>query len=257
MREQVNRKKGATPAYAQLANIIKNGIATGKLKPGERIPSESNLAKEFGVSPMTARQAVNVLVEEELVNRIHGSGTFVKKIDVGATSFGLDVLDHILFDTKNLKVRILQSSIVKVSSEIRQALCLDESTPVICASRLIIHKDKPFSIQTSYLPFDPNEPVIENMLETTGLCGFFHAENHAGYKKGVINLFPWHLNPTEMAMLALSEDRGAFKLEYTYYDFTDRPSNYGWFIIPQDQLPLSSKVGVWNDHEVEAQTSSL
>jgi GntR family transcriptional regulator len=57
-------KKSYLPAYVQLANILKQRISSGIYQPGNRLPSEASLAKHFGLSAMTARQAVSVLAEE-------------------------------------------------------------------------------------------------------------------------------------------------------------------------------------------------
>jgi GntR family transcriptional regulator len=48
-------------------------------------------------------------------------------------------------------------------------------------------------------------------------------------------------------LLQIQSDKGAFKLEYIYYDFKDKPCAYGWFFIPHQQMPLVSHVGVWNE----------
>lgn len=247
VKEQVDRKRGSVPAYMQLSGIIKRAIAAGRYKPGVRIPAEAKLAHQYGVSPMTARQAVNVLVEEGLVRRVHGSGTFVRKVEVSTTSFGLEALDNILFDSENLKINILESTIDRVSKDLRDRLGIEEKAPVIRVSRLISHRGAPFAIQISYLPFDPESPVIENMLETTGLGELFLTKSNSGYKKGSLRLYPWVMTEKEVKMLKSAQENAAFKLEYTYFDFHDKPCIFGWFIIPNGQLPLTSKVGVWNE----------
>ena len=85
-------KSSRLPAYAQMANGLRSAISSGEFPPGSRLPAESALAKAHGVSAMTARQAVSVLEEEGLVRRMQGKGTFVRKIGVAASSFGLDAL---------------------------------------------------------------------------------------------------------------------------------------------------------------------
>ncbi|WHY71817.1 GntR family transcriptional regulator [Fictibacillus enclensis] len=62
--------------YIQVKNQIKDWILEGKVKPGEKIYSENELVKRFGVSRHTVRQAIGVLVHEGWLYREHGSGTF-------------------------------------------------------------------------------------------------------------------------------------------------------------------------------------
>ena len=196
---------------------------------------------------MTVRQAVGVLVEEDLVNRVHGSGTYVKRIEVGTTTFNLSDLDKVLTDTGPLDIKVLKSDIVRVQGAEKKMLQLQAGDPAILVERVINHKGIPFCFQTAYLPFDPKSPVVENMLDTTGLSVLFFSNQCHGYKKGYLTLLPTRLTRREGKLLDLAEDRLAFKLEYMYYDFKNNPGAYGWFIIPPEQMPLVSRVGVWDD----------
>ena len=58
------QKTNATPLYQQLKNRIKKEIRTGILKPGDRLPSESQMQKEFGLSRVTVRNAMTELEGE-------------------------------------------------------------------------------------------------------------------------------------------------------------------------------------------------
>ncbi len=65
------------PIYRQLRDVLAERIATGEWKPGQAIPNEGELAREFGVSPGTMRKALGLLEDERLITRIQGRGTFV------------------------------------------------------------------------------------------------------------------------------------------------------------------------------------
>ncbi|MFU2163303.1 GntR family transcriptional regulator [Streptococcus pluranimalium] len=80
------------PAYIRIHDNIKKSIDEGRWKIGQRLPSERDLADSFEVSRMTLRQAVTLLVEEGILERRVGSGTFVASSRVqekmrGTTSF--------------------------------------------------------------------------------------------------------------------------------------------------------------------------
>ncbi|RKX48976.1 MAG: hypothetical protein DRP38_03755, partial [Thermotogae bacterium] len=67
------------PLYHQLKEIIRRNILLGVWKPGDRIPSERELSKEYEVSLMVVRQALSLLVNEGFLVRKQGKGTFVVK----------------------------------------------------------------------------------------------------------------------------------------------------------------------------------
>ena len=64
------------PAYMKIHDQIKKDIDEHRWAIGERLPSERDLAEQFAVSRMTLRQAVSLLVEEGVLERRVGSGTF-------------------------------------------------------------------------------------------------------------------------------------------------------------------------------------
>lgn len=96
------------PLYHQLADILLEKIRSGAYSPGDRIPSENELAARFGVGRPTVRQATDMLIRKHFLVRKRGSGTFVcethKEVDLfslaGTTSAfnkkGIEVTTRIL-----------------------------------------------------------------------------------------------------------------------------------------------------------------
>lgn len=66
------------PAYRQIADILRAEIASNRLGPSQRLPSEAELIEHFGVARMTVRQAIQELRTENLVFAEHGRGVFVR-----------------------------------------------------------------------------------------------------------------------------------------------------------------------------------
>jgi GntR family transcriptional regulator len=64
--------------YLSVKDEIEESISKGEFKPADKLPSEYKLAKKYGVSRMTLREALRALEEEGLVARKQGAGTFVK-----------------------------------------------------------------------------------------------------------------------------------------------------------------------------------
>jgi GntR family transcriptional regulator len=72
-------REGKTPIYLQIAAILRARITSEQIRPGRPVPSEPQLAGEFGVSRLTARKAVRVLADEGLVEVVQGRGAFVRE----------------------------------------------------------------------------------------------------------------------------------------------------------------------------------
>ena len=67
------------PRYRQIAEIIRKRIESGELEPDRPIPSENAIQQEFGVARATARHAVELLRQQDLVVTVPGMGTYVRK----------------------------------------------------------------------------------------------------------------------------------------------------------------------------------
>lgn len=65
------------PIYVQIMSRIREGIASGELKPGEKVSSVRDLAQDFGVNPNTMQRALTELEREGLLNSERTSGRFV------------------------------------------------------------------------------------------------------------------------------------------------------------------------------------
>jgi DNA-binding GntR family transcriptional regulator len=70
-------RESVVPLYVQAADYVAAKIATGELAPGQRLPSERDLAIEWGIGYLTARHAMKELKARGLVVSAIGKGTFV------------------------------------------------------------------------------------------------------------------------------------------------------------------------------------
>ncbi|MGR4849975.1 GntR family transcriptional regulator [Streptomyces sp. LARHCF252] len=71
---------GSVPSrHHEIAEDLRHQIKTGRIKPGERLPSEAGLADRYKVSTVTLRRALAVLQGEGLVEKIHGRGNFARR----------------------------------------------------------------------------------------------------------------------------------------------------------------------------------
>jgi DNA-binding LacI/PurR family transcriptional regulator len=76
MRDKLDRNKPML-LYQQFAEIIKEGIRSGKYKPGEYIPPERQLSAEFKLNRLTVRKGIALLIDEGLLQPLRGRGTFI------------------------------------------------------------------------------------------------------------------------------------------------------------------------------------
>lgn len=231
------------PAYVQLVNILRQQVASGVFRPGDRLPSESALRRQFDLSPMTVRRAINILADQGVVVTSQGKGTFVKALELGTATFDLQVLQDLLRDEQTT-VKMLDVSIVSAGERIARKLVVQPGDRVVFICRLILHAGEPRLYHREYLVYDPTRPLVEAELETTALRGLLDGAGGSGLKRGTLSIEASTLSEEEAQMLQGTVGSAALYLEHIFYDYEDRPVSWGVFIACGNCLRFTTTVGI-------------
>jgi DNA-binding GntR family transcriptional regulator len=240
--QKVNREL-YEPSYLQLVRILQEQIASGELRPGDRLPSESQLCQFHGVSPMTVRRAINILVDQGAVTAEQGRGTFVKSIKFWSCSFDLGELNNLISDDKRTRVKMLQSSVIQADDRISRKMKIKPGKYVIYIRRLINVDDKPYLYHREYLIYDQSKPIIESELDVTSIKCLFEGRSNSSLKYSAMAIEATVLDEKEAFLLNSTAARPSFLIEHTFFDFDDRIVSWGWFICPGDRLRLTNTIG--------------
>jgi DNA-binding LacI/PurR family transcriptional regulator len=96
----IDDETSAQPKHQQLREYLAKQIVSGQLKPGQKIPSEHQLAGSLGIARTTIRQAMASLENEGLIRRIQGKGTFVTDDALRKMRHGQDIFALIVPETR-------------------------------------------------------------------------------------------------------------------------------------------------------------
>ena len=236
-------RKSFEPPYAQLARLLRERIAGGEYRAGDRLPSEAELCEAYGVSPMTVRRAIAQLVREEVATTEHGRGTFVKSPELGAATFDLGDLLRQLADP-GTEARILEARMVSPTARVRDKLDVPKDERVICIKRLLSRAGEAIFYHSEYLVFDPARPLVEAELGVTSLQDLFSGAGGSGLKYGRLTLHASSLTGMEAGYLDEQAGTLAWVVEHLFYDFDDRPESWGRFVGRADRLSFTTTVGI-------------
>lgn len=241
--EQIDRD-AYEPAYAQLANILRRQIADGAFRPGDQLPSEAQLCRTYGLSPMTVRRSINLLSDQGVVSTAQGKGTFVKPLELGTAVFDLHELQALFQDEADTAVKLLEVRVVSADERTARKLCIREGSNAIYIRRLLTRDGQPIFYHRAYLIYDPARPIVEAEMDVTSLRGLFsNAMNHS-LKRGQLTIEATLMNEEEAYILQTRLPAAAFYLEHLFYDFDERPMSWGWFIFNSDQLRFATEIGI-------------
>ena len=146
----------SVPLYYQLATLIREKIVTGQFAPGDRLPSESEMANNFGLSRMTIRQAMTNLEEDGLIRRERGRGTFVtEKPPIRSADLELDrSIDDLISMGLSTSVRLLELEEVAATEKEAVELDLELGSPIIRCKRLRYFHDDPYCYIVNHVVAD-------------------------------------------------------------------------------------------------------
>ena len=143
----------ATPLYVQLMNEVEKSILSGAYQPGDKLMTEAEMAKTYGVSLITVRKAIGSLTEKGLVVRRQGKGTFVAKPKFSRNMKKLQSFSEMC---EQMGVRpgakMLENRLVSADEKTAQRLGGDPGSSVVYISRLRCADREPVQIERSWFP---------------------------------------------------------------------------------------------------------
>lgn len=152
------------PQYRQIEQALRERIAG--LRPGDQLPSDAELVAEFGVSRMTARNAMQRLADDGLVRREPGRGSFVSQPSAHRRTNRLMTFTREMLRAGRLpSSRILSRAVRPSTNAEAEALGLRPREPVVHLRRLRLADDLPIALESAVLLADTASAVLTADLE--------------------------------------------------------------------------------------------
>jgi GntR family transcriptional regulator len=172
-------RAGGIPVYVRIRETLRDEITGGVLKRGAQLPPEHELAAKFQVSRMTIRESIEDLVNEGLLYRRHGVGTFVvfphlQRDHTRLTSF----FDKAQEEGVEVRAELLSLEVMTAKPLIAQALDLPSGSRVIRVKTLRYANSVPITVHEAYVPHKLFASIVNENLEHQHLwtliekCGY-------------------------------------------------------------------------------------
>jgi GntR family transcriptional regulator len=220
-------KDAPIPLYYQIKSRLLEAIEAGHLNPGDRVPSERELTTQFGVSRMTARQALIELENKGYLYRLQGKGTFVStpKLDqplVGLTSFTEDMRRRGL----EPGARVLAAEEVPAGRKAARALGISETAPVYRLERLRLAGGDPMALETAHVPVGYAPGLLSDGSLERSLYSMLKERFGIHLIKAAQSLEAVAANEYEAEVLHVKEGTPLLLLERVSRDAQDRPVEF-------------------------------
>ena len=214
-----------SPLYRQIKDLLVQALDRGDWKPGEAIPSETELAVRFQVSQGTVRKAVDELAAENLLIRRQGKGTFVSTHHEARVRFRFLRLAPNQGEAQPAESQILDCKRVRASIEIARALELKPGDAVVAIRRLLSFASVPTVVDDIYLPGLLFKGLTADLLSgyVGPLYGFLETEFGISMVRAEEKLRAVGADQDMSALLGIPMDTPMLKVDRISYTYADRP----------------------------------
>jgi len=231
------------PRYHRIAEALRERIRVGELASGSRLDNQRQLAKSFGVTLMTLRQALELLEREHLITRRHGLGTFV-----AAPSVDYDILQLRRFagdlsaKGEHVATRLLGTRFAAADRRVAEALRLAGRPRVLVLDRLRLVDEHPMSLQRSFLPPPLGDEVIRADLALTPLHQVLEFKLGVVVTRASETVSAVRLGRREARDLGCRAGVPAFESERVSYDAGGAPVVFDRAFIPGDRFRITREL---------------
>ena len=235
------------PLYYQLKSFIEEQITLHAWKPGDQIPSESELSEQFKISRTTVRQAIGELVNLGKLTRTQGRGTFVTQYSLEKPIFRLTGF------TQDMQMRGLQanSKVLKLETlsppdYIARYLNLKDNEPAIMLKRLRKADTEIMAIDVCYLPFNRFVAILHEDLEHSSLYEILAKNFSTIPTRSIRSLEAIPCPATEAGTLNVATGAPVLYIVSTNYDQNDLPFEHAESYYRGDRFTFN--VEILNQH---------
>lgn len=164
----VNCRVKRQPLYQQIKRVLQQQIAEGEWQSNTPLPSEWELAAQLGASQGTVRKALTALVNEGLLTRLQGRGTFVTELASDWGKNGLVTPGLFAIVPDKLEVELLGCSRVNANDVIAQGLDVRRGAPLFRVRQRWRSGGQIVALDDAFLPADRFEALDARKLRQSG-----------------------------------------------------------------------------------------
>lgn len=237
----MNESSSSIPLYYQVATDIKSKIEEGKLIPGEKLPTENKLSDEYQVSRVTVRNALNALVESDVVEHQENKGYYVKKLGKSFATPNKGHSLHRYLEEQGFKTysKILSMQVISCEGRMKKIFNLEDGDTLIKFNRVRYVENQPFALETNYLPFKIFEGIDFSAVEEGSLVKVMEDQFHVQIAYSTQKLKPKFPTQEEKQILELTSNGPLLYIRSKLVDTQEELLKYGEVLFRTDVVEYS------------------
>ena len=233
-------KPAKTPIWKSISDALRSDLAEGRYSPGDRLPTEAELATRFGVNRHTVRHGVSALVDEGLIRTRRGAGAFVAATPTDYP-IGQRVRFHenLIASGRRPEKRVLQIEERAATEGEARALSIAEGGPVCAYHGLSLADGQPIAVFESLFPQARLPKIGVALTQTSSVTKALRASGIEDYIRASTRLTAVRATATQALHLQLSEGDPLLKSSGVNVDGNGVPVEYGRTFFAGDRVTLA------------------
>lgn len=224
------REESPVFLYEHVKIKIREMIASGEIKPSEKLPNENELCELFDASRITIRRAIKELASEGVLEILHGKGTFVKRAKQQIHILDLNgFTDGMWIGKNNITKEILSKKVMLADDKLMKLFERDEPFEVLELVRLIRDSDLFFSVDYSYLPLDIYPGISEKIHDNVSTFKIIHNEYGIMFKKASKSIEIMQPSEEIIQLLDISRLETVIQINKVIKDERNNPVHYSLY----------------------------
>lgn len=235
-------RAASLPIYRQVIHTLRDRLRRQELRPGQRAPSERELAELYGISRMTARGALREMIRDGVLYTVPGKGTFVAWPKMQQplnrlTSFTEDMRGRGLKPA----TRVLSQASAPASEGVAERLNLPAGAPVLMVRRLRLANGEPMSLETVHLDARRFSWLSRHDLSQRSLYDVL-AEHGIALAWADQWIEATTARAGDAALLGVPRGSALLRIERTSYDAADQPLEYVSSLYRADRYRFNARL---------------
>ncbi|AKO93076.1 GntR family transcriptional regulator [Priestia filamentosa] len=238
----------STPLYIQLKQTLTEDINKGVYSPGEKLPIETDLCDIYGVSRITVRKAILDLVEDGLLTRQQGKGTFVQYPKAKRELFAVNGHAEYMSEMgKAPKTKMLSFGLKAAKANIADILSISPESDILELQRILFYDDQPLTLEISHYSLELLPKLNEYVHNSVSMYETIkkHYNVTPVHNKKLLNMV--FANADEAKHLNCEVGEPLFKVEKVAYDAQKRPIHSSFLYYPANRVTFTIDSSMSNE----------
>ncbi|MCI8895008.1 MAG: GntR family transcriptional regulator [Lachnospiraceae bacterium] len=228
------------PLYKQLKDLLLSDIKEGRLKVNQRIPTELELSQQFQISRMTVRKALAELVDEGVLAKKQGKGTFVQEEKMTEDLSSPNSFTNLCRrNGKEPGGRTLKFTLQEARERDRRVLQLGDTEQVIRVERVRTADNVPVMLENLYFPGHLKNILTEN-LNDVSLYQILREKYGLHSGNSVMEISVCEATPEEASVLEIKTGKPCLLMEEIVYDQYNKPLHRTKSVLRGDKFKYIS-----------------